>query len=186
MAVRLMGTVFCTAFATVTGTARFGAVSADLVAQAESQSSTMGRTIVRTAVRDLFCRRIISYFERCEELQVFAHASGMADLVRGQFPDLNSIYFTACDHVRPNFCARGGRKFRGGSTRTFFYTPLQGFRRSARRKASRKFSRVVTRRRLGRETRGRDHRRDGCGQRGMRWGANPVRRGEQRGSHAYF
>src|SRR5579863_4573395 len=126
MAVRLMGTVFCTAFATVTGTARFGAVSADLVAQAESQSSTMGRTIVRTAVRDLFCRRIISYFERCEELQVFAHASGMADLVRGQFPDLNSIYFTACDHVRPNFCARGGRKFRGGSTRTFFVHLCKG------------------------------------------------------------
>jgi hypothetical protein len=95
MAVKLIGTVFCTAFATVTGTARFGAVSADFVLQAESQSNVTGRAMVTRARVKLVFRRIIIGFERCEVFRVSAGACGLRDHVRGQFPDWMSTYFTA-------------------------------------------------------------------------------------------
>src|SRR5580658_4078763 len=118
-----MGTVFWTAFATVTGTARFGAVSADLVLQAESQSNVTGRAIARTARVKLVFRRIIIGCERYEEFRVSAGASGIQDQVRGQFPGWLSTYFTACD-PRSAKILRGKRQtIRFGSTCNFSAHP---------------------------------------------------------------
>jgi hypothetical protein len=49
----LIGTVFCSAFATVTGTARLGAVSAVLVVQADSKSESATKAVMAPAFTEV-------------------------------------------------------------------------------------------------------------------------------------
>jgi hypothetical protein len=107
----------------VTGTARFGAVSADLVLQAESQTNVTGRAMVATARVKLVFRCIIIGFEPCEVFRVSVHASGMADLVRSRFPNLDSTYFTTCEPTSAKILRGSGRQIDFVELVTLLHTP---------------------------------------------------------------
>src|SRR5271168_1073996 len=139
IAVRLMGTVFCTAFATVTGIARFGAVSATLVLQAERQSRNAGRAVATAARMDSFWSRwVISRLGRCEKSRPSAGPSE----TRTAAPDDFRTWFPLILQPGARFGHNSGSQAAGDSISHllwFLRTPQQAFRRGTTRKASQKF-----------------------------------------------